>query len=260
VFGETYPEVTLRFLEQADSLCVQVLDALFDVYVFAKDCSGRFVYCNKAFMALMGFDRPHELIGRSDRELSPGYLVQHYRDDDSIVLAGEVITDRVELVRNRRGTYDWFATTKLPLRHRYEPDSVIGIVGITRPLLGRQEIACEVLPLQPAVGMMLEHYAERLTVDELAKSSGMSVRSFSQSFRNHFGLTPNLYLRHVRLMVATELLSTTELPVGVVACRVGYYDQSHFANDFRRFLKMTPREYRGRYNRVGIESIGWSFS
>lgn len=249
-------DASAAFQELADAFLTEVLDALPEVYVFAKDRQLRFVYCNAAFVTLMGFQEAAELIGLSDPDLSPAYLVEHYREDDDIVLAGRTITDRIELVRNVGGQYDWFTTTKLPVRQRGGV-AVIGLVGVTRPLTKRDPLASEVLPLQAAVSMMSERYGDRLTVSDLASSAAMSPRAFSERFRQHFGMTPNRYLRRVRLLAASELLSNTDLPVGVIGTRVGYYDQSHFTNDFRRFMHMPPREYRARYRaRAAPSSAG----
>lgn len=246
VKGESLPVPTRDFIGRADGFFFAVLDALPEVYVFAKDLARRFVYCNAAFVLLMGFQQAADLVGLSDPDLSPAYLVEHYREDDTAVLSGETITDRVELVRNVGGSYDWFTTTKLPVREQ-GGNTVIGLVGITRPLTKRDPLATEVLPLEAAITIMSERYGERLTVRDLAARSAMSPRAFSEKFQQHFGTTPNRYLRKVRLLAASELLSTTDLSVGDIASQVGYYDQSHLTHDFQRFLEMSPREYRTKH-------------
>jgi AraC-like DNA-binding protein len=244
--GEGLPVQTGDFTGRADGFFLAVLDALPEVYVFAKDLARHFVYCNTPFVLLMGFQRAADLIGLSDADLSPAYLVEHYREDDTAVLNGETITDRVELVRNVAGGYDWFTTTKLPVR-KQGSKTVIGLVGITRPLTKRHPRVTEVLPLQAAVTIMSERYSERLTVRDLAARSAMSPRTFSEKFQQHFGTTPNRYLKKVRLLAASELLSTTDLSIGDIASQVGYYDQSHLTHDFQRFLEMSPGEYRTKY-------------
>lgn len=244
-----FPALTRDFLSRADGLFAAALDALTDVYIFVKDRSRRFVYCNAAFVRLMGFQQVPDLIGLSDPDLSPAYLAKHYRQDDSAVLEGRIITDRVELVRNLDGNYDWFTTTKLPVRECGSA-AIIGLLGITRHLTKRDAVATEVFPLERAIKVMSERYAERLTVRDLAAHAGMSSRTFSETFRRHFGTTPNRYLRNIRLLAASELLVATELSIAVIASKVGYYDQSHLTHDFHRFFAMPPREYRTKYRDV----------
>jgi AraC-like DNA-binding protein len=246
---ESLAVATKEFIGRADGFLFSVLDALPEVYVFAKDTARRFVYCNSAFVSLMGFKQAVELIGLSDADLSPAYLVEHYRQDDTAVLAGTTLTDRVELVRSFDGSYDWFTTTKQPVRERGSA-KIIGLVGITRPLTKREALTAQVQPLEGAVRLMSDRYGERLSTRDIAACSAMSPRAFSEKFRQHFGMTPNRYLRKIRLLAASELLATTELSIGVIANRVGYYDQSHLDHDFRRFFGMSPREYRTKYQQT----------
>jgi transcriptional regulator GlxA family with amidase domain len=44
-------------------------------------------------------------------------------------------------------------------------------------------------------------------------------------------------------------LSTTDLAVGDIAIRTGYYDHSHLTNELTREKGLTPTDYRQRYRR-----------
>ena len=82
------------------------------------------------------------------------------------------------------------------------------------------------------------------TVTELSRTTGLSPRRISQLFREHIGVPPKLYARILRFQKAVEQLHTgTEVPWPELALDCGYYDQSHFANDFRAFSGLTPTAY-----------------
>lgn len=82
-----------------------------------------------------------------------------------------------------------------------------------------------------------------LSVDELAAENNISRRQFERRFKELAGLSPKLYSRVIRFQAATQfkLSGTRDLTEIAYAC--GYYDQSHFINDFREFSGYTPKEY-----------------
>jgi len=214
-----------------------------DLFMFVKDRERRFVLCSDPFVHLMGYRSVSQMIGLRDEDISPEYLVDHYRaHDERVLTTGHRIVDLIELVRNVDGTYDWFLTTKLPVRGA--DGEIIGLVGITRGLTKRNAVADRLLPLTPAVELISREYHRQLTIAEMAETVSMSTSHFSRTFKDHFGSTPHQYIRRVRLMAACDLLSTTDLPLSVVASRTGYYDQSHMSNEFVRERGITPLAYR----------------
>ena len=82
-----------------------------------------------------------------------------------------------------------------------------------------------------------------LAVDSLAAEHNISRRQFERRFKDLAGLSPKLFSRVIRFQAATQfkLNGTRDLTEIAYAC--GYYDQSHFINDFREFSGYTPKEY-----------------
>ena len=91
----------------------------------------------------------------------------------------------------------------------------------------------------------------RLNVAECAHSVGVSERRLSQVFREEVGISPKMWCRIHRFQAATRALHAgVDIPWSELALRCGYYDQSHFANDFRAFSGIDPTTYsalRGRW-------------
>ena len=77
----------------------------------------------------------------------------------------------------------------------------------------------------------------------------MSVRTFERKFRSRFHLTPQRYLKKLRLRMASRALVYTGQSLAEVAVGCGFSDQSHFTREFRRYFGRTPREYRDHYAR-----------
>jgi AraC-like DNA-binding protein len=90
-----------------------------------------------------------------------------------------------------------------------------------------------------------------LPVSQCAKSVGVSERRLSQVFREEVGMAPKTWCRIGRFQTALRALHQgLDVPWAELALRCGYYDQSHFANDFRAFSGIDPTTYsalRGRW-------------
>ena len=88
------------------------------------------------------------------------------------------------------------------------------------------------------------HFAEPLTVADIARSAAVSPSECLRCFRRTIGRTPAQYLRDCRLRRAAELLSGTDLPVAQVAADCGFDDVSYFTRVFRACRQATPTAYR----------------
>jgi AraC-like DNA-binding protein len=87
------------------------------------------------------------------------------------------------------------------------------------------------------------HYAEEVTLQELASMVNMSPFHFAHAFRQVVGLPPHAYQIHLRLAQARALLAQG-YEVGYVASETGFFDQSHFTRQFKRHYLVTPGSYR----------------
>lgn len=85
------------------------------------------------------------------------------------------------------------------------------------------------------------------TVREVARGTGWSERRFSQVFREQVGLSPKAWTRIQRFQrVVHQLHAGVDLPWAELALDCGYYDQSHFANEFRAFSGIDATTYSAR--------------
>jgi AraC-like DNA-binding protein len=83
-----------------------------------------------------------------------------------------------------------------------------------------------------------------ISLDDLAGVAGVSRFHFHRQFRKTVGVTPREYVLRARIERAKGLLTESDLTVGEVSGAVGFADQSHFSNIFRRITAMTPRGFR----------------
>jgi len=99
-------------------------------------------------------------------------------------------------------------------------------------------------PFADALVWAQEHLDETVTVDELARRSAMSGRTFARAFRARTGTTPYQWLLRERVRLAQRLLETSDLPVDVIADRCGLGTATNLRQHFQRLVRTTPTAYR----------------
>jgi AraC-like DNA-binding protein len=90
------------------------------------------------------------------------------------------------------------------------------------------------------------HFAEPLTLADLAGQAHLSVSRFSAEFRQHMRASPMEYLLQLRLRQAIHFLRDRNLSVAEVAERTGFNDPFYFSRQFRRHHGHSPLQYRKR--------------
>ncbi|GMV81069.1 MAG: hypothetical protein AMXMBFR7_22530 [Planctomycetota bacterium] len=113
--------------------------------------------------------------------------------------------------------------------------------------IARAQAAEKRTPVDRALSLMLEHLAEPLSLEEIAERVHLSPSRLSHLFTQQEGESFRDRLLQMRIELAKELLSTTPLPVGEVARRVGYADPNFFSRIFHEKTGLAPREHRRRY-------------
>jgi AraC-like DNA-binding protein len=231
-----------------------LFDCVEDVLVWIKDRAGRYCWVNRAFILNYSLDDrgqtspdPRDVLGKTDYDLSPGFLADQFRLDDEYVLTGKRIVNRIEMVEQPDGLTVWNVTNKIPLVD--DSGAVIGTAGITRKLDTPGRAVGQGFEFGPVLAYIRDQYHAPITNRQLARLAHMSVRTFERKFQNNFHLTPQKYVRKVQLRMASRALVYTTQALAEVASGCGFSDQSHFTRVFRRQFGRTPREYREHYAR-----------
>jgi AraC-like DNA-binding protein len=103
--------------------------------------------------------------------------------------------------------------------------------------------------LPEAVEKALDHMHRQianseLSLQDVARASGLSLQHFGRLFAGAMQESPMLYLRRVRIEHAKNLLRDTRLRIGEVAREAGFADPLHFSRGFHRIAGQSPREFR----------------
>jgi AraC-like DNA-binding protein len=88
------------------------------------------------------------------------------------------------------------------------------------------------------------HYADPITVEDLAAAARLSRAHFSRMFRRTFGESPRAYLQSRRLERAAALLRYTDRSVTDICVMVGLHSVGSFTTSFAQVYDTSPAAYR----------------
>ena len=100
------------------------------------------------------------------------------------------------------------------------------------------------------LGVYLEHKSEKnmpksvMRINDIIGFSSYSHSQFIKIFKTYVGKTIIEYVTDLRIAHAAKLLSSTDLKVITIASKVGYDNQSFFAQKFKDRYNVSPVEYR----------------
>ena len=89
-----------------------------------------------------------------------------------------------------------------------------------------------------------DNYRNEISLTSAAQAMNMNSNYISQLFKKETGITVVHYITQKWLEDARELLTTTKKPLTDIALEVGFNDTFHFIKTFKKYVGMTPGQYR----------------
>ncbi|MCG8652578.1 MAG: AraC family transcriptional regulator, partial [Pirellulales bacterium] len=163
-------------------------------------------------------------------------------EDRRVIESGQAIPHQVWLVPVKSGGLGTFVSSKIPLRG--PTGQVIGVAGVMYRLDADGALPTPPDRLHQATEMIARRFDQPLEVSEMAKAVNLSISQLNRRFRATYQMSPSEYLQRVRVHEASRLLAGSSLSIGEVALRTGFYDQAHLTRMFRKWMGMTPTDFR----------------
>ncbi|SNX57519.1 AraC family transcriptional regulator with amidase-like domain [Streptomyces sp. TLI_55] len=104
-------------------------------------------------------------------------------------------------------------------------------------------------------GWAMRNLDKPLTLTDLARHAGVSVRTLTRRFHAESGVSPLQWLLHQRIERAKELLETTTLPMDRIAQSSGLGTADSLRTHLVRRTGLTPTAYRTQFSRLGADVV-----
>lgn len=110
--------------------------------------------------------------------------------------------------------------------------------------LNTSQVPCS--DVEKAKSFILDNIADAITVKDVADHVGLSAEYFTKLFKKETGQSIKEYITQMKVEAAKNMLTHSNISVGMVALELGYSNFSHFSQVFRKYENVTPSEYRAR--------------
>lgn len=97
------------------------------------------------------------------------------------------------------------------------------------------------------------HYAEKLSLEDMARSVYLSPSYFAKIFKEEQGCTFREYLTAYRIEKSKALLLNKSIRIADISAMVGFEDQSYFTKVFKRIVGTSPNKFRESNGRMRRE-------
>lgn len=94
-----------------------------------------------------------------------------------------------------------------------------------------------------------------ITLDEVADIANICPTAFCRYFKKHTGKTFSSFLNEIRVGHACRMMLTENISISSASLESGFNNLSHFNDQFKRVMKMTPSAYLSAYKNEGKEIL-----
>jgi|SRR6185312_2091476 len=106
--------------------------------------------------------------------------------------------------------------------------------------LSRYDMSC----IDQAISYIDKYFRNTLSAEQLSLETGLNIKKLRAGIRKKTGHALHEYHFKVRIDKAKTLLLQSGRPLKYIASAVGFKNESHFCQKFRKFVSMTPNEFR----------------
>lgn len=109
---------------------------------------------------------------------------------------------------------------------------------------GKEEGETNKITIQLAKNFIWNNYQFNITINDVAKHAHVTPNYLSAVFQKEEGVTTKTFLIKVRMEMALVFLKTGQFKIKEVSEMVGYTNQLHFSNEFKRYYGVSPINYK----------------
>ena len=91
------------------------------------------------------------------------------------------------------------------------------------------------------------HYAERITLDELAELEHISTSYLSRKFKERTGMSVITYINDLRIDWSKQYLMASALDINEISYQVGFESPKYFHRVFKKLVGESPASFRRKF-------------
>lgn len=163
----------------------------------------------------------------------------------------EILFSMADEMIEKQQNYDAIASMKLArllifiMRQRHK--NALNVKAETANTTKHQKV-------HEVVEYIVDHCAEQITLDMVADRFFVSKSYLSRIFKEVTGFTVNEFINVQKIKQAQMILTETELPIAVVAKKMGFESLTYFEKVFRRYSEISPLKYRKHQKRFVMQA------
>jgi diguanylate cyclase (GGDEF)-like protein/PAS domain S-box-containing protein len=132
-------------------------------FTYVKDRQGRFAAVNIAIAKFHGFDRPDDIVGKTDFDVAAAEPAKAaFEREQRVMSTNKPLLDFEELFVDGAGQERWFSTSKVPLQNAAR--QVIGLAAITRDVTADKQLRQELVENRDALSYALTEMSDGLAI------------------------------------------------------------------------------------------------
>lgn len=93
---------------------------------------------------------------------------------------------------------------------------------------------------------IFENYGNKINLEDISKTAGISSRQLSRLFYNEFGMNVQDYIIILRITKARDLLENSSMNITQIAYSLGFSSSDYFTSFFKKHESISPKAYRKR--------------
>ena len=107
-----------------------------------------------------------------------------------------------------------------------------------------EDVDQQKITIEKAKKFIYDHLSEKINLKDISEHVYLSETYFSFLFKKITGIPYIDYIQKLRMDKAKEILLETDDKIYEVAEQIGYHDYKYFSAQFKKYIAMTPKEYR----------------
>lgn len=100
--------------------------------------------------------------------------------------------------------------------------------------------------VKSAIQYIIDNYSDKIRVEDVANHLAVSPSYLSRKFKEETNHTFHDFLNKYRVQKSVELLKEGDYKVYEISYMVGFNDYKHYATVFKKYTKLSPKEFTGK--------------